>query len=60
MAQERYAEAEPLYQRAIAIREKTPWPDHRHLMKTLEAAAELYRKTGPGNLLQRNWMTGLR
>ncbi len=44
--QGRYAEAEPLYQRSLAIREKALGPDHPHVAQNLENYAALLRKTG--------------
>ena len=43
-AQGKYAEAEPLYRRALAIREKALGPEHPDVAKTLENYAELLRK----------------
>ncbi len=48
-AQGRYAKAEPLYQRALAIAEKALGPDHPHVATALENYAALLRKTGRGN-----------
>ncbi len=45
-ARYRYAEAEPLYQRALAIRDKALGPDHPHVAQSLENYAALLRKTG--------------
>jgi len=45
-AQGRYAEAEPLYQRALAIREKALGPEHPDVATSLENYADLLRKTG--------------
>ncbi len=45
-AQGRYAEAGPLHQRALAIREKALGPDHPHVAQSLENYAALLRKTG--------------
>jgi tetratricopeptide (TPR) repeat protein len=42
--QHRYSEAEPLYQRALAIREETLGPDHPDLASTLNGYAQLLRK----------------
>ncbi len=42
----KYAEAEPLYQRALAINEKTLGPEHPSVALSLENYAELLRKTG--------------
>ncbi len=45
-AQGRYAEAEPLYKRALAIQEKALGPDHPSVAKSLNNLAELYRAQG--------------
>ena len=45
-AQGKYAEAEPLYKRSLAIREKALGPDHPDVATTLENYADLMRKTG--------------
>ena len=45
-AQGRYAEAEPLYQRALAIREKALGPEPPDVATSLENYADLLRKTG--------------
>ena len=45
-AQGRYAQAEPLYQRSLAIVDKALGPDHPHVAANLENMAVLYRKTG--------------
>ncbi len=42
----KYAEAEPLHKRALAIREKTLGPEHPDLGGSLNNLAELYRATG--------------
>ena len=47
-AQGRYAEAEPLYQRALAIREKVLGPEHPHVATSLENYAALLKKMGRG------------
>ena len=44
-AQAKYAEAEPLFRRALAIREKTLGPERPEVAKTLDNYAELLRKT---------------
>ena len=44
--QGRYAEAEPLHKRALAIAEKALGPDHPHVATSLENYAALLRKTG--------------
>ncbi len=41
-----YAEAEPLYQRALAIWEKALGPEHLNVATSLENYANLLRKTG--------------
>ena len=41
-----YAQAEPLYQRALAIREKALGPEHPHTATSLNNLAVLYRATG--------------
>ncbi len=43
--QGKYTEAEPLYQRALAILEKALGPDHPDLVTGLENYARLLRKT---------------
>ena len=43
--QGRYAEAEPLYKRALAIWEKALGPEHPHVATILENYAALLRKT---------------
>jgi tetratricopeptide (TPR) repeat protein len=40
------SEAEPLHQRALAIREKTLGPEHPHVATSLNNLAELYRTQG--------------
>jgi tetratricopeptide (TPR) repeat protein len=45
-AQGRYADAEPLYKRALAIREKALGPDHPDIATSLNTLAELYRAQG--------------
>ena len=45
-AQGKYAKAEPLHKRALAIREKALRPDHPSLSGALENYATLLRKTG--------------
>jgi tetratricopeptide (TPR) repeat protein len=44
--QGQYAQAEPLYKRSLAIREKAHGPDHPDVATSLENMAELYGKTG--------------
>ncbi len=43
--QGKYGEAEPLYKRALAIREKSLGPDHPDVARNLENYAELLLKT---------------
>ncbi len=45
-AQGKYAEAEPLYKRALAIWEKALGPEHPDVATSLENYADLLRKTG--------------
>ena len=45
-SQGRYAEAEPLYKRALAIREKALGPDHPDVARSLNNLAELYENQG--------------
>ncbi len=47
-AQGKYAEAEPLYKRSLAIREKTLGSEHPQVATSLENYAALLRKTGRG------------
>ena len=44
--QGKYDEAEPLYQRALAIREKALGPDHPDVAESLNNLAELYSNQG--------------
>ncbi len=44
--QGRYAEAEPLYERSLAIREKALGAEHPHVATSLENYSALLRKTG--------------
>jgi tetratricopeptide (TPR) repeat protein len=43
--QGQYAQAEPLYKRSLAIREKALGPDHPDVAVSLENLAALYRAT---------------
>ncbi len=43
-AQSKYADAEPLYKRAIAILEKSFGTDHPHVAAVLKNMAEFYKK----------------
>ena len=45
-AQGRYAEAEPLFRRSLAIREKALGPEHPHVAASLHNLAGLYRIQG--------------
>jgi len=45
--QGQYAQAEPLYLRALAILEKALGPDHPSVAKSLANYADLLQKTGP-------------
>src|SRR5215213_11418930 len=42
----RYADAEPLYKRVLAINEKARGPDHRSIALALNDLAELYKEEG--------------
>jgi tetratricopeptide (TPR) repeat protein len=42
----RFSDTEPLYQRALAIRERVQGPDHPGVAMTLNNLAELYREQG--------------
>jgi tetratricopeptide (TPR) repeat protein len=44
-AQGKYSEAEPLFKRALAIKEKALGPEHLSVATTLENYAALLRKT---------------
>ena len=46
LAQGRYAEAEPLFKRALAIMEKAFGPGHPHVAVSLENYAAILRETG--------------
>lgn len=45
--QKQYAEAEPLYQRALANREQALGPQHPQLVEILQAYANLLRRVSP-------------
>ncbi len=45
-AQGKYAAAEPVYERPLAICEKPRAPDHRNVATVLENVAEFYEKIG--------------
>jgi tetratricopeptide (TPR) repeat protein len=51
--QGRYAEADSLYKRALAIWEKAFGPDDLNVATVLENMAELYRKMGKGDEAER-------
>lgn len=46
VAQDRYAEAEPLFERALAIREGVHGPEHLFVAETLIGLASLRKKQG--------------
>ena len=48
--QGKYAQAEPLYQRALAIVEKALGPEHPHVATSLETYAIMLRETGRDDL----------
>ncbi len=52
-AQGKYTEAEPLYQRSLAITEKALGPEHPHVAATLENYAALLRQTARANEAER-------
>ena len=52
-AQRRYAEAEPLYKRSLAIIEKALGPEHRYVAWSLENYAVLLRATGRSDEAER-------
>jgi tetratricopeptide (TPR) repeat protein len=52
-AQGNYAEAESLYQQALAIVKKTLGPDHPYVATVLENISELYKETGRMNEAKR-------
>ena len=45
-SQRKYAEAEPLFKRSLAIREKALGPEHPDVARSLNYLAKLYRKMG--------------
>ncbi len=53
--QGRYAEAEPLYQRSLAIWEKALGPAHPHVATSLENYAALLRQTACADEAERMW-----
>ncbi len=52
-AQGRYAEAEPLFQRALAIDEKALGPEHPDVAQSLENYAALLRQTARADEAER-------
>ncbi len=52
-AQGKYAEAEPLYQRSLAIREKALGPEHPDVATSLENYAALLRQTARADQAER-------
>ena len=46
LALDLYEQAEPLFKRSLAIKEKALGPDHPNVATSLENMADLYRKTG--------------
>ena len=52
-AQGHYTEAEPLFQRSLAIREKALGPEHPHVAQSLENYAALLRRTARANEAER-------
>ena len=58
-AQCRYAEAEPLYQRALAIREKALGPQHPDLANSLNNLAILYQVQGRYEEAETNFVWAL-
>jgi tetratricopeptide (TPR) repeat protein len=44
--EKRYADAEPLYERALAIRDKALLPTSAEVKETVSALSELYRRQG--------------
>ena len=52
-AQGKYAEAEPLYKRSLAIREKALGPEHPDVATSLENYAALLRQTAHADEAER-------
>ncbi len=52
-AQGKYAEAEPLYQRSLAIREKALGPEHPDVATSLENYAAILRQTARADQAER-------
>jgi tetratricopeptide (TPR) repeat protein len=62
-SQDQHARAEPLYRRALEIREKAFGPDHPGVVMILENMAWLYREMGrdqDAELLERRAAASLR
>ena len=55
----RYAEAIPLLEQALAIREKALGPDHPHVATSLNNLAELYRAQGRYDLAEPKYQSAL-
>ncbi len=51
--QSKYAEAEPLYKRSLAIREKALGPEHPDVAQSLENYAALLRQTARADEAER-------
>ncbi len=49
MSQGKYAEAKPLYRRALKIMEEALGKNHPHMATVYENLAEFYRKVGKGD-----------
>ena len=58
-AQGRYAQAEPLYKRALAIREKALGPDHPDVAQSLLRTWRRCIEQQDGTKKLRNWSSGL-
>ena len=55
----RYGEAEALYRRALAIREKVLGPDHLDVASTLKKLAQLYSDEGRFDLVETPYLRTL-
>ena len=53
LAESRYSEAEPLYQRSLAILERALGPEHPHVAQSLENYAALLRQTARADEAER-------
>ena len=58
-ARNKYAEAEPLHRRAVAIREKVFGPEHQDVARSLNNLASLYHEQWPPLLLPLRSMPSL-